>query len=82
MAASGSGYEVEQSFTLYPTSGASDDYAYSRHFVEGAKSREILGLTIECGRSFQPPSAEAENVIREVCAALLALLVAVNSPGA
>ena len=81
VAASGSGYEVEQSFTLYPTSGASDDYAYSRHFVEGAKSK-ILGLTIECGRSFQPPSAEAENVIREVCAALLALLVAVNSPGA
>jgi murein tripeptide amidase MpaA len=74
-AASGTGYELEQSFTLYPTSGASDDYAYSRHFVQGASSK-ILSFTIECGRSFQPPWAEAENVIREVCAGLIALCVA------
>jgi murein tripeptide amidase MpaA len=80
-AASGTGYQLEQSFTLYPTSGASDDYAYSRHFVQGANSK-ILSFTIECGRSFQPPWTEAENVIREVCAGLIALCVAVAAPSA
>ena len=74
-AASGTAYELGQSFALYPTSGTSDDYAYSRHFVDGTRSK-ILGFTIECGRSFQPPWQEAEDVIREVCAALLALCVA------
>ena len=78
-AASGTGYDLEQSFSLYPTSGASDDYAYSRHFVQGANSK-ILSFTIECGRSFQPPWAEAENVIREVCAGLIALCVEVAAP--
>jgi murein tripeptide amidase MpaA len=78
-AAGGTGYELEQSFTLYPTSGASDDYAYSRHFVQGANSK-ILSFTIECGRSFQPSWAEAENDIRDVCAGLLALCTAVATP--
>jgi murein tripeptide amidase MpaA len=64
-------YDFEQSFSLYPTSGTSDDYAYSRHFVGGAKSK-ILSFTVECGRSFQPSWQEAENVIREVCAGLIA----------
>jgi murein tripeptide amidase MpaA len=77
-AASGTGYDLAQSFTLYPTSGVSDDYAYSRHFVDGASSK-ILSFTIECGRSFQPPWAEAENVIREVCAGLIALCVAARA---
>jgi murein tripeptide amidase MpaA len=71
-AASGTAYDLEQSFSLYPTSGASDDYAYSRHFVQGANGK-ILSFTIECGRSFQPPWADAENVIRELCAGLVAL---------
>jgi murein tripeptide amidase MpaA len=79
--ASGTGYDLEQSFTLYPTSGASDDYAFSRHFVQGANSK-ILSFTIECGRSFQPPWTEAEDVIREVCAGLVALCVDVAAPGA
>jgi hypothetical protein len=78
-AANGTGYELAQSFTLYPTSGASDDYAYARHFIEGAKGK-ILSFTIECGTSFQPPWAEAEGVIREVCAGLTALCVSVAAP--
>jgi murein tripeptide amidase MpaA len=73
--ASGAAYALEQSFSLYPTSGASDDYAYSRHFVDGAKGK-ILGFTVECGRSFQPSWQEAENVIREVCAGLIAFCLA------
>jgi murein tripeptide amidase MpaA len=73
-AASGTGYALEQSFSLYPTSGVSDDYAYSRHFVDDMRSK-IFSFTIECGRSFQPPWSEAENVIREVCAGLIALCI-------
>ena len=40
----GSPYEFGQSFALYPTSGTSDDYAYTRHFVRGTGTR-ILGYT-------------------------------------
>jgi murein tripeptide amidase MpaA len=80
-AASGTTYELGQSFALYPTSGASDDYAYSRHLVDGTRGK-ILGFTIECGRSFQPPWQEAEDVIREVCAALLAFCVAARQQAA
>ena len=77
-AASGAGYELAQSFALYPTSGVSDDYAYSRHFVDNRRNK-ILSFTIECGRSFQPSWADAENVIREVCAGLIALCVATRA---
>jgi len=74
-AASGAGYQLEQSFSLYPTSGASDDYAYSRHFVDTTR-RKVFAFTIECGRRFHPHRAEAEGVIREVCAGLIALCTA------
>jgi murein tripeptide amidase MpaA len=74
-AASGTAYGFGQSFSLYPTSGTSDDYAYSRHLVQAA-NKKILGFTVECGRSFQPPWQEAENVIREVCAGLIAFCIA------
>ena len=49
-AASGEPYEFSQSFTLYPTSGASDDYAYS-HFVAGCGTA-ILSYTVEWAHSF------------------------------
>jgi murein tripeptide amidase MpaA len=62
-------YEVSPSFSLYATSGASDDYAYSRHRAEPALGK-VLGFTIECGHDFQPEWQEAEQVIREVSAAL------------
>jgi murein tripeptide amidase MpaA len=65
-------YGVEPAFGLYPTSGTSDDYAFSRHRVD-PRAGKVLGYTIECGASFQPPWAEAENVIREVSAAVIAL---------
>ncbi len=73
-AASGADYDLSQSFALYPTSGVSDDYAYSRHFVDSTRNK-ILGFTIECGRSFQPSWSNAEDIIREVCAGLIALCV-------
>jgi murein tripeptide amidase MpaA len=74
-AASRTAYDVGQSFSLYPTSGASDDYAYSRYFVDSTKGK-ILSFTVECGRSFQPSWQEAEDVIREVCAGLIAFCIA------
>jgi hypothetical protein len=74
-AVNGSAYDLSQSFALYPTSGTSDDYAYSRHFTDNTRSK-ILSLTIECGRDFQPSWTEAEDIIREVCAGFVALCVA------
>ena len=65
-------YGAEQAFGLYPTSGASDDYAFSRHFADPAKTK-VYGFTIECGHSFQPTWSEAEEVIREVSAGLITL---------
>jgi murein tripeptide amidase MpaA len=65
----GDAYDVSPSFSLYATSGASDDYAYSRHRADPALPK-VLGFTIECGHDFQPEWAEAEAVIREVSAAL------------
>ncbi|MEE1765098.1 M14 family metallopeptidase [Streptomyces sp. SP18BB07] len=70
-------YGVEAAYGLYPTSGTSDDYAYSRHFTTSAATK-TLGYTIECGTSFQPPYREAEHVIREVSAALMALALNVR----
>jgi murein tripeptide amidase MpaA len=67
-------YGVEQSYSLYPTSGASDDYAYSRAFADASKPT-VYGFTIECGTSFQPAWAEAEEVIREVSAGVVALTI-------
>ena len=71
----GIGYGVEQAYGLYPTSGASDDFAFSRHFADAGKSK-VYGFTIECGRSFQPTWDDAEDVIREVCAGLIAFCLA------
>jgi murein tripeptide amidase MpaA len=78
-AVSGTAYDFEQSFSLYPTSGASDDYAYSRHFVDSTQGK-ILSFTVECGRSFQPSWPEAEDGIREVCAGLIAFCIAARQP--
>jgi hypothetical protein len=46
--AAGRGYNARQSAYLYATSGASDDYAYSRHFVN-SKLNKIHGFTVEFG---------------------------------
>ena len=71
----GRNYRVEQSVGLYPTAASSDDYAYSRHRVDGKKTK-ILAYTMEWGRSrastpFHPPYPEMRKVMREVAAGLL-----------
>ena len=59
------------------TAGATDDYSYSRHFVDRRQGK-IIPLTVEWGRShastpFHPPYPEMRKVMREVSAGLLAV---------
>lgn len=74
----GTTYLVEQSVGLYPTAGASDDYSYSRHFVDGSK-RNVLSFTLEWGTEFQPPYAEMQNIIQEITSGLLAFCLKVRT---
>jgi murein tripeptide amidase MpaA len=63
-------YTAEQSPDLYPTSGTSDDYSFSRHFVDAAK-RRVRGITIETGQEFQPAFPEASHVMDEGAAGVM-----------
>ncbi len=69
-AARGTRYKVTQSVGLYPTSGCSDDYTYSRSY--DGEGRKVMAFTVETGKEFQPPYAEAARVITEVSAGLVA----------
>ena len=43
-----------------------------------ASKSKVLGFTIECGRgTFHPPWPEAENIIRDMSAGLIAFLLTV-----
>ncbi|HTD36736.1 MAG TPA: hypothetical protein VK669_04415 [Candidatus Limnocylindrales bacterium] len=66
----GTNYDVFQSVGLYPTSATSDDYSYSRTFVDATKTK-VRAYTLETGTEFQPPYAEALNIINEVKAGLV-----------
>ena len=67
----GTKYQVGQSYELYPTSGASDDYAYSRHTYDNL-NKKIYGFTIEFGKKdFQPPWPEMKKIIIEVSSGLV-----------
>jgi len=68
-------YTLQQSIGLYPTSGTSDDYAYSRTFVDSQK-RKVRGFTLETGREFQPVPTEGQQIIDEVSAGLVEFLQA------
>ena len=75
-AARGRRYRVQQSMSLYPTAGTSDDYAYSRHLVDPARGT-VLALTVEWGAEdnptpFHPPYDEMVQIIAEVTSGLLA----------
>lgn len=63
-------YTATQGVLLYPTSGTSTDYAYSRNFVN-ATNRKVFAFAYETGREFQPLLPEAQNVMSEVSAGLL-----------
>jgi murein tripeptide amidase MpaA len=66
----GTVYTPKPGIGLYPTSGTSDDYSYSRAFA-AASQPKIHGFTVETAKEFQPAYAEALNVIQEVSAGLI-----------
>jgi murein tripeptide amidase MpaA len=68
----GKGYTVEESSGLYPTTGTSSDYAFSRCFASSELTK-IQGWTIEFGKEFIPPYGEMLNIIKEVSAAMTEL---------
>jgi murein tripeptide amidase MpaA len=73
----GKNYTVKPSFNLYPTAGTSDDYAYSRHFVDTSK-QNVISFTLEWGTELQPPYNEMQNIIQETTCGLLAFCLRVR----
>jgi murein tripeptide amidase MpaA len=65
-------YTAEPSVGLYPTTGTSTDWAYSRHFSNPAKGR-MYAFCIEWGDTFRPLWPEMGLVIVDVSAALMEL---------
>jgi murein tripeptide amidase MpaA len=76
----GKTYTAQQSYSLYPTSGCSDDYSYSRHFVDPTKTN-IGGYCIEWGTEFQPPWSEMEKIILDISAGLVEFCLATPAEG-
>ncbi len=78
----GTEYAVIPGFDLYPTSGASDDYSYSRHLVDISKAK-VYAFTLEYGLSsrpeentFQPAWPVMEEIILEVSSGMVELCLA------
>jgi murein tripeptide amidase MpaA len=74
----GKNYTVQQGFELYATAGTSDDYVYSRHFVDPGKNK-VHGFVIEWGTEFQPPWSEMEQIILDISSGLVEFCLA--APG-
>jgi murein tripeptide amidase MpaA len=86
----GRSYVVKQSVGLYPTSATSDDYSYSRHYVNNAK-RKVFAYCIETGplvfkngspdylKSFQPDFPEASCIMEDVQPALIEFSIGILS---
>jgi murein tripeptide amidase MpaA len=72
-------YTLQQSMSLYPTTGTIHDYAYSRHFVDTGR-RRVLAFTLETAREFQPSDAEKNQVIEETSAGLVECLLETMCP--
>jgi carboxypeptidase T len=66
----GTVYTVKQSIQLYPTSGTSMDYAFSRSFVN-SKDTKVYAYTLETGTEFQPTYTVALPIMNEVAAGLV-----------
>ncbi|MFD9687072.1 M14 family metallopeptidase [Kitasatospora sp. NPDC059088] len=71
----GTAYTPLTGFHLYPTSGTSDDYVFSRHFVDPAQGK-VLGFTVEWGKEFHPAWAEMERIVLDVDAGLVEFCLA------
>ena len=73
----GSKYTLQQSVGLYPTSGTSDDYAMSRHFMDPGKAL-IYAFCLEFGKEFIPPYSEMSKIMSEIGAAMTELCLAAS----
>jgi len=69
----GKDYAVQTAFRFAPSSGASDDYCYSRHIVGNNGKKKIISHVIEWGDEFCPRYSGMKKIIKEVTAGLLAL---------
>jgi murein tripeptide amidase MpaA len=71
-----------QAVGLYPTSGASDDYAFSRHRAN-ARLNKVHGFTMEFGypTNFYPTMAEYHNNIKDTGAGLMEFCLAASDAG-
>ena len=72
----GTDYFISPSYNLYATAGASDDYFYSRHFIDFSQPK-ILSYTLEWGEDFHPPYPEMRLIIDEITAGLVAFCLEV-----
>lgn len=72
----------KQAVGLYPTSGASDDYAYSRYRVD-AKRNKVHGFTLEFGypTNFYPTLTEYHNNLKDTGAGLMEFCLAASDAG-
>ena len=66
-------YTVQPSINLYPTTGTSNDYSYSRHIANSAKQK-VIAYCVETGTQFQPVYSEAEEIMTEVSIGLTEFL--------
>jgi hypothetical protein len=78
----GRSYGPLQAVGLYPTSGASDDYAYSRYRAN-AKLNKAHGFTMEFGypTNFYPTLAEYHNNLKDTGAGLMEFCLAASDAG-
>lgn len=80
--AGGRSYTAKPAADLYPTSGASDDYSYSRHFANSSLNL-VHGYTVEFGFGssisscpFYPTVAQYNTNLREIAAGFMETLLA------
>ncbi|MFN8062468.1 MAG: M14 family zinc carboxypeptidase [Vicinamibacterales bacterium] len=71
-----------QAVGLYPTSGASDDYAYSRHRADAGRNK-AYGFTMEFGypTNFYPTLSEYHDNLRDTGAGLMEFCLAAFDAG-
>ncbi|KAI0127066.1 hypothetical protein BJ170DRAFT_630937 [Xylariales sp. AK1849] len=86
-AAASRSYTVKQSAYLYPTSGASDDYAFSRHYADSSLNL-IYAYTVEFGFGstvsscpFYPTDSDYTKNLQETNAGFMEFLLAAAAAG-
>jgi hypothetical protein len=78
----GRSYAPLQSVGLYPTSGISSDYAYSRYRAD-AKRNKVYGFTMEFGypTNFYPTLSEYHSNLKDTGAGLMEFCLAASDAG-